>query len=97
MPVLIPGATMTGLTSKYLMILLVRECITSGTTDAMITESTSLMLKPLSISHSPKNTPNSSEVLEVLVIILNVLTSSLPSKSPMVKFVFPTSIAKSIS
>ena len=95
-PVLIPGSTIRGLDLKYFFIPFVRECITSGTTDVTITSVTISTVSPFICISSTRNTPNSSEVLEIPVVILEVCTRLLPSNTPIVIFEFPTSTASNI-
>ena len=63
-PVFRPGATISGFTSKYLMIALVSECIIFGTTDDTTTLSIFASGEFIS-SHCLRNTPYSSEVRDV--------------------------------
>ena len=95
-PVLIPADTTTGFTPKYLMIALPSECITSGTTDAMITALILELSIPCLSTSSCKVIPYSSDVLGCFVFIRNVPNNSSLSNTPSVILVFPTSITRSI-
>ena len=50
----------------------------------------------LILSQSSKNTPYSSDVRDIPVVILNVFSSFSPSNRPMVMLVFPASIANNM-
>ena len=96
-PVLIPADTTIGLIPKYLINALPRECMISGTTDATITAVISVLRIPWRSTSSFRVIPYSSEVLGSFVVSRNVPSSSSPLNTPIVIFVFPTSITNSIS
>ena len=95
-PVLIPADTMMGFRSKYLMMQLPRECMMSGTTEATMISSTWSGSSPWLRISSRMAIPYSSDVRGSFVVMRNLATSSSPRNRPIVKFVFPTSIARSI-
>ena len=72
------------------------ECMTFGTTEAMITSSTSCGSKPLSARNWVIISPYSSEVWFDLVVMRYVPTMSSPSKKPRTMFVLPISTAMSM-
>ena len=69
MPVLIPGPTTMGLMFRNLMMLARNECMTFGTTDAMITSSISEGRRPLSARNCVIIRPYSSDVWFDFVVI----------------------------
>ena len=96
-PVLMPGSTTTGWISKYLINALNRECMTLGTTLAMLIPLISRMDIPLIRNSSIMEIPNSSEVLCIFVVIRKLFLSVFPSNTPKVIFVFPTSTTNNIT
>ena len=67
-----------------------------GTTEAIITSSITSVDNCLILSQSRRNTPYSSDVLDIPVVILKVFSRRSPSNSPIVIFVFPASIANNM-
>ena len=78
---------------KYFFMPFTRECMIFGTTEAIITSSITSVDNCLILSQSHRNTPYSSDVLDIPVVILKVFSRRSPSNSPIVIFVFPASIA----
>ena len=95
-PVLIPGPTMIGFTSKYLIKPLLSECMIFGTTDPMIAAFTSPSSNPFSFNRFEIRIPNSSDVLGNFVVIRNTSIISFLLNTPIVILVFPTSSANNI-
>ena len=91
-PVLVPGSTIIGRMLKYLIIAPSRECITFGTTDAIIASSISSCEIEFCSSRLLNSIPYSSDVRGIFVVIRKFDTTSSPRNTPTVIFVFPTSI-----
>ena len=80
----------------YFLIALVRECVVFGTTVAMIAPSIARTSIPCLAIRSVITIPYSSDVLVAAVMIWKVLFNSVPSKTPNVIVVLPTSTASNI-
>ena len=91
-----PGPTIIGFLLRYFTTVFSNECITSGTTDDIITSLILLVSIFLLFRRFVINIPNSSEVLCIFVVILNVVVISSFSNTPSVMFVFPMSTTNSI-
>src|SRR5699024_5447841 len=97
MPVSDSGVTINGSVWRYLIMPLVRECMISGTTEAMITSRIPFGSMALCSSMPQTVIPYSSDVRGRFVVIRNIPRSISSRKTPIVIFVFPTSIVSSIS